>query len=83
MAIGDQVKSVLNSILQLNGRTSGWNDSTPLLGSVPELDSMAVVGVITALEDDFGLTIQDDEINADVFATLGSLTRFVEQKLAA
>lgn len=83
MAMDAQVKALLNDVLQLGGRASEWNDSTPLLGSVPELDSMAVVGIITAMEEEFGFSIADDEISADVFATLGSLTRFVEQKLAA
>lgn len=83
MAVIDQVKTLLNNVLQLNGRASGWDEATPLLGNVPELDSMAVVSVITALEDELGLTIQDDDINAEVFATVGTLTRFVEQKLAA
>jgi acyl carrier protein len=52
-----------------------------LLGSIPELDSMAVVNLITTLEEHFGFTIEDDEINADVFGTLGSLTAFVDHKL--
>ena len=81
MAVIDRIKTLFNDVLQLNGRASGWNAATPLLGNVPELDSMAVVSVITALEDDFGVTIADDEINADLFATLGSLAQFVEQKL--
>ena len=83
MAVEDQVKTLLNEVLQLGGRARTWTGSTPLLGSVPELDSMAVVGIITALEEDFGFAIGDDEINADVFATLGSLTAFVEQKFAS
>ncbi len=82
MAIADQVKALLNDVLQLGGRSSNWDLETPLLGSVQELDSMAVVGIITALEEDFGLTIADDEIDGNVFATLGSLIEFVEQKLA-
>ncbi len=82
MAVIDQVKTLLNDVLQLNGRADSWNERTPLLGNVPELDSMAVVSIITALEGNFGLTIADDGINADVFATLGTLTGFVEQKLA-
>lgn len=81
MAVVDQVKALLDNVLQLNGRASAWNENTALLGNVPELDSMAVVSLITALEDDLGLSIADDEINADVFATVGTLTRFVEQKL--
>lgn len=82
MAIADQVKVLLNDVLQLGGRADEWDENTPLLGSVPELDSMAVVGIITALEEDFGLTVADDEIDANVFATLGSLIKFVEEKLA-
>jgi acyl carrier protein len=82
MAVADQVKALLNEVLQLGGRSDNWDLDTPLLGSVQELDSMAVVGIITALEEDFGLTIADDEIDGNVFATLGSLIAFVEQKLA-
>ena len=83
MSVADQVKALLDSVLQLRGRPAGWNESTVLLGNVPELDSMSVVGIITALEDEFDLSISDDEIDGDLFATLGSLTRFVEQKLAS
>ena len=83
MSVADQVKALLDSVLQLRGRPAGWNESTVLLGNVPELDSMSVVGIITALEDEFDLSISDDEIDRDLFATLGSLTRFVEQKLAS
>jgi acyl carrier protein len=81
MALADQVKELLNNVLQLNGRSSKWTEETPLLGSVPELDSMAVASIITAIEEEFGVAIADDEIDADVFSTVGSLTRFVEQKL--
>ena len=52
-----------------------------MLGSIPELDSMAVVNVITAMEERFGITVDDDEISADTFATLGSLVGFVKGKL--
>ena len=83
MSVADQVKALLDSVLQLRGRPDGWNEDTALLGNVPELDSMSVVGIITAIEDEFDLSISDDEIDGDLFATLGSLTRFVEQKLAA
>jgi acyl carrier protein len=56
--------------------------ATPLLGAIPELDSMAVVSLITALEEQFGIAVDDDEIGAATFETLGSLAAFVEQKLA-
>jgi acyl carrier protein len=83
MPVMDQVKMLLNDVLQLDGRASAWNENTPLLGNVPELDSMAVINVITALEEELGVTIADEDINADLFATVGTLARFVEEKQAA
>jgi acyl carrier protein len=79
----DEVKAVVGSALQLGDRVRNMNESSALLGAVPELDSIAVVNVITALEERFDITVADDEIGAAAFETLGSLTRFVEGKLAA
>lgn len=80
--IEQEVKNILGEVLSLGDRADRFTSATPLLGSVPELDSMAVVTVITTLEERFGFTIEDDEISAEVFATLGSLTSFVTDKLA-
>ena len=77
----DDVRRVVGGALQLGTRTQAMDASTPLLGAIPELDSMAVVDVITALEEHFGISVADDEISAATFATLGSLSAFVEQKL--
>ena len=77
----DEVKTVVGSALQISGRVRQMDEDAPLLGAVPELDSMAVVTLITALEEHFGITVDDDEIGASAFETLGSLTRFVETKL--
>ena len=78
----DEVKAVVGNALQLGDRLRNMNETSALLGAVPELDSMAVVNVITALEERFDITVADDEIGAAAFETLGSLTRFVESKLA-
>lgn len=78
----EEVKSVVGSVLQLGDRVRRMDESTPLLGAVPELDSMAVVSVITALEERFDISVADDEIGAATFETLGSLARFVESKVA-
>lgn len=77
-----EVLALLDEILSLKGRASGFTAATPLLGAIPELDSMAVVGVLTALEERFGFAVEDDEIDGSVFATVGSLVGFVESKLA-
>jgi acyl carrier protein len=78
----EEVTNILSDVLSLGDRKNSLNEDSILLGSLPELDSMAVVNVITALEEHFGITVDDDEISARTFETLGSLTRFVEQKLA-
>jgi acyl carrier protein len=78
----DDVKSVLISTLGIEDRADSLTAATPLFGSLPELDSMAVVELVVALEQRFGLSVGDDEITGDVFETLGSLTAFVESKRA-
>jgi acyl carrier protein len=78
----DDVKAVVGSALQLGNRVQQMDAEAPLLGAVPELDSIAVVNLITALEEHFGIAVADDEIGASTFETLGSLTRFVERKLS-
>ncbi|MCX7111467.1 MAG: acyl carrier protein [Proteobacteria bacterium] len=75
------VKEIVIKNLNLSDRMSELTMSSPLLGAIPELDSMAVVGIITALEDNFGFSVYDDEISADSFESLGSLVAFVEKKL--
>jgi len=79
----DEVRRVLISTLQLGDRARAMGASTQLLGAIPEFDSMAVVSVITALEEQFDITVDDQEIDAATFETLGSLAAYVEQKLAA
>jgi acyl carrier protein len=78
----DDVKRVVGVTLNVAARVERMDESAPLLGAVPELDSIAVVSLITAVEEHFGITVADDEIGASTFETLGSLARFVEQKLA-
>lgn len=79
--VEQQVRAILKNTLQLGERAARLESGTALLGALPELDSMAVVTVITALEDQFGFVVEDDEISAETFATLGSLVRFVESKV--
>lgn len=78
----NRVKAMLDEVLHLEGRSADWTVETPLLGSVAELDSMAVVQVIGGIEQTFGVMIEDDEISAEIFATVGALTAFIQEKLA-
>ena len=78
----NDVKNVLIDVLNLGPAGEALDAASPLLGSLPELDSMAVVTLIGALEERFGITVDDDDISASTFETLGSLAAFVEQKAA-
>lgn len=77
----EEVREVLRSALKLGDRADRLTASSGLLGAIPEFDSMAVVTVVEMLEDEFGISVADDEISAEVFETMGSLTRFVERKV--
>ena len=82
MTTFDEVIAILDEVLQLGGRSRQFDRSTALLGDVPEFDSMAVVTLVTALEEHFNIRVDDDEIGAETFETVGALCDFVESKLA-
>ncbi len=78
-----EVVRVLDDTLNLKRSVAALPEDAPLLGGIPELDSMAVLTVLTAIEERFGFTVEDDDISADTFATVGSLCDYVQTKLAA
>src|SRR5512143_1896526 len=82
MNVQDEVISIVGRVLDLGRRGHALAPGTALLGSMPELDSMAVAAVITSLEEHFGFIIDDDEIDGAAFATVGTLVDFVKAKLA-
>lgn len=76
----EMVRSILSATLGARALPATLDASTPLLGAVPELDSMAVVGVLQQIEEHTGCAIDDDEVSADVFETFGTLCAFVAAK---
>ncbi|MCF6216263.1 MAG: phosphopantetheine-binding protein [Emcibacter sp.] len=78
----NDVKNILRDTLQIGDRADELQEDTPLLGNIPELDSMAVAMLITAVEEHFDIFIDDDDISAETFETFGSLCNFVEEKLS-
>ena len=83
MDVEREVIRVLDEVLSLNGRAAAFTRATHLLGAVPELDSMAVVSLITRIEEQFGVAVDDDDIDAETFATVGALVDFVRARMAA
>lgn len=81
MNVESQVIEILQSVLEIDG-ASRLDASTPLLGSIAELDSMAVVSILTAIEERFGIVVDDDEVDGRTFESVGALCTFVASKLS-
>lgn len=75
-----QVKTVLVSVLGIEDRAGSIDATTELFGGIPELDSLAVLELVTTLEERFDIVVEDDEFSGEIFETLGSLAEFVETK---
>ena len=81
MNVEQEVINTLRSVLSLDASGQQLAPDSPLLGSVAELDSMAVVSILTSLEERFGIVVDDDEVDGRTFASVASLTTFVKSKL--
>lgn len=77
-----EIERILTEILALDPASTPLDDDTALNGALPEFDSMAVVSILTAVEDHYGVVIDDDEVDAEIFETVGTLKRFVDGKVA-
>lgn len=79
--VEDTVRAVLRDVLGLSEeRAAAFREDTPLFGALPELDSLAVAGVLTELEDRLGILIEDDEVDGEMLESFGALTRFAAAK---
>lgn len=77
------IRNLLSDVLGLSSeQVSALHDDSELFGAIPELDSMAVAGLLTELEDRLDIMIDDDEVDGELFATFGHLVRFAEHKVA-
>lgn len=74
----DEVKALVVKTLGIPERLDSMDASTGLLGALPELDSMAVVELLTVIEEKFGFEVDDADMSADVFETVGTLADFVD-----
>jgi len=79
--VANHIKQLLIDTLSLDLSIADLTDDTVLLGNIPEFDSMAIVSVITAIEEDFGFMAEDDDLSAEVFETIGSLIEFVKSRV--
>jgi acyl carrier protein len=77
------VRELLSDVLGLSkDQVTAMNDDTELFGALPELDSMAVAGLLTEMEDRLDIMIDDDDVDGELFATFGNLVAFARAKVA-
>lgn len=77
------LRKILTDVLGLkSGQAEGFTADSGLFGHLPELDSMAVAGLLTEIEDRLDIVIDDDEIDGEMLESFGSLLAFVEAKRA-
>ncbi|WP_341713111.1 acyl carrier protein [Erythrobacter sp.] len=82
-AIDLKLRAILRDVLGLDdAQVAGFNSGTGLFGHLPELDSMAVAGLLTELEDQLDITIDDDEVDGEMLETYGGLLAFAQAKSA-
>jgi len=80
----DTLRAILRDVLGLDpARAAAIDADTPLFGAMPELDSMAVAGLLTEIEDRLHVLIEDDEVDGAMLESFGSLLEFVEAKRGA
>ncbi|PHZ86053.1 phosphopantetheine-binding protein [Paremcibacter congregatus] len=82
MSTIEEVREILRATLQIADRADDLERDTPLLGNIPELDSMAVAMLVTSMEEHFDIFVDDDDISAETFETFGSLCDFAVEKVA-
>lgn len=76
--IDTTVRATLRDVLGLSeARAAAFRPETALFGALPELDSMAVAGLLTEIEERLGILIEDDEVDGEMLETYGALVRFV------
>ena len=77
------LRRILTDVLGLKAdQADSFTPATGLFGHLPELDSMAVAGLLTEMEDRLGIIIEDDEIDGELLESYGSLLAFAEAKRA-
>ncbi len=79
-----ELKALIADVLGLDlAQANGFGANSGLFGHLPELDSMAVAGLLTEMEDRLGIVIDDDDVTGEMLETYGGLLAFAQAKLAA
>lgn len=76
--IRSRIEKILSNMELLDGQ-GPLDEDAGLLGRGIGLDSVEIIQLVTALEEEFDLTIDDDDLVPDHFFTLGDLVSFLAE----
>ena len=74
-------KDIIKTCLQQGEKAETFTADTPLMGAIPEFNSLTIVTIVTTIEEQLGCEVYDDELEAEIFETVGSLAAFIESKM--
>ena len=78
----DEIRELIGDVIGDQALVQQLTEQSALLGAIPELDSMAVVNLLAGLEQHYGFFVDDDEVDVEIFETIGSLRRFAQSKIS-
>ena len=78
----DDICKLIGDVIGDQALVQQLTEQSALLGAIPELDSMAVVNLLAGLEQHYGFFVDDDEVDVEIFETIGSLRRFAQSKIS-
>lgn len=82
MALDRELKGLIADVLGIDpAQAAAFGSDSGLFGYLPELDSMAVAGLLTEMEDRLGIVIEDDDVDGEMLETYGGLLAFARAKL--
>lgn len=74
------IKCLIVAALGLDVDPAEISDDETLFGGSMELDSMATLEIVAAIEEAFGITVEDDELTAELFDSVETLAEYVVGK---
>jgi len=77
--ISDRIRDFISSELMFEDSSGNLSDDTPLLAGV--IDSLGLMQLISFIEEEFEVAIDDAEVTATNFRTVGDIQRLIEQKV--
>jgi acyl carrier protein len=80
--VEQKLKEILVRDLEIAPEIAAKVDAeTGLLGRGIGLDSMETLSLVTGIEQEFEVEVEDEELTTGLFQTLGTLTEYVIKKL--